>query len=325
MPIKIKDGKKLCRTCNERKPREDHHPAMQQTCITCMDGRTPDEFKEFIRVRNNRQREVYRKAHKKTLLKKLGDAKEKRGYIYLLHSESKNIYKIGVSLDPYQRCKALSGAEYGISDLRLLAFSIPIGDAYHVEGWLHNKMRMYNFHYKKPCGNYARELFECSFDIISKLFISCSQAIQWKDEPTFCSVDISKIPKILMFERGRKKSEEYKIRKKMHRSFHNYRKSIASDWRLFDAIYLRKLKCYATGDRQDHLFESIFDKANKNISLGVFKDPGKAIGASREFGDFIKSEKKIKRKYIRKTIYDCPPLLKTTSFWVRMSEELELL
>ena len=66
------------------------------------------------------------------------------------------------------------------------------------------------------------------------------------------------------------------------------------------SVNCQRLRCYATGDRNDHLFESVFDKDNKCISLGLFTCPEKAVQASREFGDFLKSEKRnIRKKYVK--------------------------
>tara|TARA_R110002020_G_scaffold446775_1_gene659046 strand:+ start:151 stop:1230 length:1080 start_codon:yes stop_codon:yes gene_type:complete len=293
MPRKIFDGKRACRYCQERKSKTQFHDKSIFTCFECLGDLSIDEFKNQLRVKKNRQRETYRREQKNRLLASIGDAKEKRGYIYLLHSKSKGFYKVGVGVDPHKRLQDLRLTEYKIKDLRLLAFSVPVNDAFKTECFIHNKLNRYRVNYIKPCGGRAKELFSCDFNTISKLFIMCSQDVNWQDDSTRDIIDLSDkgILKDINHPKG-----EYKIRMKIHRSFRNYRKKISNEWNSFDCYKQRRLKCYGTGDRQDHLFESVFDKVGKCISLGIYESPFEAIDASEEFGEFLKSEKKSIRK-----------------------------
>lgn len=300
MARKIKDGLRACRYCKSRKSPTEFHSTSIYTCLECLGDLSIDEFKENLRVKKNKQREVYRKEHKKKLLIKIGDAKEKRGYIYLLHSKSKGFYKIGVGIDPYKRLQDLRLTEYKIQDLKLLAFSVPVNDAFKTECFIHNRLKQYNVNFVKPCGGKAKELFKCSFDIISSLFVRCSQEINWKDKATLSKVNLRDKG---TFKYIRPPKGEYKIRMKMHRAFRNYRRSIDANWNLFDSYNQKRLKCYGTGDREDHLYESVFDKKGKCISLGIFEDPEEAISVSQEFGEFLKSEKKSIRKKYRDFVY----------------------
>ncbi len=293
MAIKIKDGKKLCRTCNQRKPREDHHPQMQQTCLTCMSGRTPEEFREFTRVRKNKQRKVYRREHKEKLHEKLGDAKAKRGYIYLLHSKSKDLYKVGVSIDPYKRLLDLQLNEYQIKDLRLVAFSVPVNDAFKTECFIHNKLDKYRVDFIKPCGGRARELFHCDLNIVANLFVRCSQDINWKDRSIMGKVNLKDKGTLKYIET----KFEHKIKMKMHRSYNDLiSKKVLNPWYEFKNRFYQNVKCYATGDRSDHLFETM----SHGVSLGVFDNYEDAKSEADEFKTFMKNEKNIHRKNLRK-------------------------
>ena len=298
MSRKTFDRKRTCRYCSSRKASDEFHQSSIYTCLDCLGDLGITDFKDKMRLQKNARRRVKLNIRKKTILNSLGDARVKRGYIYLLYSKVNEFYKIGVGSDPYSRYRDIKNYEYKIKDLKLLAFSCPIGDAFKVEGWIHNRLKNYRVDYVKPCGGVARELFNCSFGEVLDLFIGCSQEIKVVNKKQFIGVDISNIPKIRDFERSRGMPQEYKTLKKLHKSHVSYRELVNSNWRSFESMNLQRLKCFATGDRSDHLFQSVFDKKNKCITLGVFRDPHKAIDESREFSAFLKQEKKNYKKVL---------------------------
>lgn len=285
MTLKAKDGKKYCPTCKVRKCRQLFHKHMQQTCLECLDGRTPEEFREWRRKEKNKKREVYRKRQRGKLLATIGNAKDKRGYIYLMHSIKEDFYKIGVSTDPYKRLKDLRISDYGIRDLKLLAISIPVDEAYKTERYVHNKLKRYNVEFTKVNGRKATELYKCDNNLIVSLFYQVSQDIKIIEYDKFKNINLNKINKINKFPDT---PAEKKIIKRMQESVYN---SHYRDIFNFSHHHLY-VKCYSNGNRLDHLIEAIFKKGyrRKEVSLGLFKDGNEALKNAREFSDFYESE-----------------------------------
>ena len=100
MARKIKDGLRACRYCKSRKSPTEFHSTSLYTCLECLGDLSIDEFKLKCKIEANKRRRQKRKSINGNLPNLPGDAKLKRGYIYLLYSKSKDLYKIGVGLNP---------------------------------------------------------------------------------------------------------------------------------------------------------------------------------------------------------------------------------
>ena len=62
-------------------------------------------------------------------------------------------------------------------------------------------------------------------------------------------------------------------------------------WHIYWNKTYRDIKCYATGDREDGLFEAVYQKKRAAISLGIFEDAKEAIETANEFRIFLHREK----------------------------------
>lgn len=189
-PLKEKFKKvvyKTCKTCNKKKVSLFFNQEMQHTCLSCLDGKTPEEFRAQANRRSNQKR-------KRVVVKLVGSHKDKRGFVYLMYSKSINMYKVGKSKSPLARLDNVR-LEYGLLDLKILCIGNPLGDAYRVESHIQNKIKTHKVDRLKPNGGFTNELFSCSLLIASSIFIESMQEVIWLDDSTRDLIDIN-IPKI---------------------------------------------------------------------------------------------------------------------------------
>lgn len=178
---------KTCKTCKKKKIRSLFCQKMQQTCLSCLNGKTPEEF----RVQGNQRSKKNRKG---VIIKLVGSHENKRGFVYLMYSESINMYKVGKSKSPLARLDSVR-IEYGLPDLKILCVGNPLGDAYKVENYIQNKIKNHKVGRLKPNGGFTNELFSCSLLIVSFIFIESMQEAVWLDDSTRDLIDIN-IPRI---------------------------------------------------------------------------------------------------------------------------------
>lgn len=172
----LKDLDKTCKTCNKKKYKGLFHQDMQQTCLDCIGDMSVQEFKD-------RQEKRWRDKKKGKMIAIIGSAKDKDGYIYIMYSVSLDLYKVGVSNEPYGRVYQVRG-EYGISDLKLLCIGNPIGRSFKSESYIHHKILRYKIKHIKPNGGTSNELFSCDLSTVTNVFLSACQDYEWLDDET---------------------------------------------------------------------------------------------------------------------------------------------
>lgn len=298
MPRKIQDGKRACRYCKERKLPIQFHLTSLYTCLECLGDLSINEF-----------RKKYRRNKGLGNIRKSGNS---AGYIYIMYSTKKNLYKVGVAKNPFIRVKSLSRDEYNIEDLKLLCFGDPIGYAFDCENYIHSIISKFRVAFKKPCGGMAKELFSCTLSTVSDAFLKVCKSIYWLDKNTrslvnlyIPKIDIDEVNKIRLERRYVTPNELLRRDKvvagKIFKENLKYiNRSIDKPWKLFLSYNYQIVKCYATGERIDHRFESVYDKKNKCISLGIYESYEKAKLVNKEFLEFLERERKYKQRYLRR-------------------------
>lgn len=295
----FKDNSRSCRKCKELKfnyefeymgkTSKNGNP-YSKYCDDCREGLSVKDYAKVSSVRASNKSRNYE------LSEKIGisEAKAIHGFVYLYWSEELRCFKIGrTKYSPFHYVKSKSN-EYGLQ-LDMVAFIVcPIRDV-DIEWYVTRNIKSKIVRHIKPCGGIARELFKCDILDILRVFRSITDKIYVEPSP-FISIDdiggttlsIEELEAVCSNKRKKYPPKESVVINKMFRA---NKPSYLKEWNRFKWKHYQSVKCYAMGDREDALFEAIYNKAGASISLGVYDRYLEAQGAGKEFREFLVKEK----------------------------------
>ena len=301
----IQSNSRQCRKCKNYKDNSEFEctglfkrgaSIYSKHCNDCRDGVTSIEYRKDNR-RLRKQRIITDKILK--LIKDSAESSIDNGFVYLYWSDELNCFKIGrTKYSPFVYIAGKS-KEYGL-DLKMVAFIIcPIRDV-DIERYVFRSIKSVRVEHIKPCGGGTRELFRCDLHDVLRIFKSITDSIYIEPNPFLNEDDIggTTLTKAQLIEVCAKKRKKYNyIYKKrppkestiINKMFRDNKPKHLKEWNLFKWRHYQKVKCYAMGERDDSLFEAVYDKMGACISLGLYDNYIEAQCAAVEFKEFVNS------------------------------------
>jgi len=261
-------------------------------CNKCREGLSVDDYAKKRHKRWDRS-----KKRDDIILNQLKGANESNidnGFVYLYWSDELNCFKIGrTKYSPFVYIAGKS-KEYGL-DLKMVAFIIcPIRDV-DIERYVFRSIKSVRVEHIKPCGGNARELFRCDLHDVIRVFKSITDSIYIEPNPFLNEDDIgvTALTKEQLIEVCAKKRKKYRPKESVliNRMFKANKPKHLRDWNLFKSMKYSAMRCYATGDRDDALFEAVFNKSGQCISLGLFGSYEDARNSHKEFKELLTKER----------------------------------